>query len=60
MNIQPFFADMELTVENGKVKMAMTLPAGSTENVNPALLFGGAQRLSRLYALCTDGTYWPL
>lgn len=38
MNIQPFFADMELTVENGKVKMAMTLPAGSTENVNPALL----------------------
>ncbi len=39
VNIQPFFTEVELAVENGKVKMAMTLPAGSTENINPALFF---------------------
>lgn len=39
LDIKPFFRDMQLRIEDGWVRADMTLPAGSTENINPALLW---------------------
>lgn len=52
VDIKPFLDIRELRTENGKVVIEIMLPAGSTQNVNPHLLFDALENFcgTRFYA----------
>jgi radical SAM-linked protein len=52
VDIKPFLDIKEMRVEDGKVVIEIMLPAGSTQNVNPHLLFDALENFcgTRFYA----------